>query len=430
MPVTDEQARALGRRLLAARGRILAEHGFYGLLLMHMKFAVGDELDTAWVSRDTITFNPDFSDKLNADELCFVLEHEVLHAALGHLERVGARDPELWNLACDIVVNSNIKHSNGDDPASITLRCEPGESFHLAPNGKEGWHYTADEVYEMLLKKRRKKGGAGEPKRGSGADDPGMSGGDAIGTARAIGRRGRWDWHIPDDGSDPQAEAEAHDAWAQRLADAKESMRARDPSNGRGLAPACIERRLDELQGAQADWRLLLGEFVQEEVCDYTFSSPDRRFPDSPFVLPGFSDTEAVAHDVLFMADASGSVSSAALTAAFSEVRGAMEQFNGKLDGWLGFFDAVPYEPVRFESVEDLLAIRPKGGGGTRFEAVFECVERWLCAEDLSCIVVLTDGYAPVPDESAAKGVPVLWLIDGDGPAPRWGKVARVPDAR
>lgn len=202
------------------------------------------------------------------------------------------------------------------------------------------------------------------------------------------------------------------------------------PSNKRGLVPACAERRLGELQAAQADWRLLLDEFVQEEVNDYTFSSPDRCFPDSPFVLPGFSDTEIVARDILFMADTSASVSDAALVVAFSEVKGAIEQFNGKLDGWLGFFDAKPYEPMRFESVTELLAIRPRGGGGTRFEAVFECVEQWLSAEDLSCIVVLTDGYAPVPNESVANGIPVLWLIDGDGPAPPWGKIARMDKAR
>ena len=430
MPVTDAQARALGRRLLAARGRILAEHGFYGLLLMHMRFAVGDELDTAWVSSDTITFNPGFSDQLDADELCFVLEHEVLHAALGHLERLGERDPELWNLACDIVVNSNIKHSNGDDPASITLRCEPGESFHLAPDGKEGWLYTADEVYEMLLKKRGRKGGAGKLKHDEGGSDSavgsGTSGSGAVDTARAIGRGDRWDWHIADDGTDSKAEAETRDAWAQRLADARESMSVRDPTNARGLVPACAERRPEEFRGAQVDWHLLLGEFVQEEVNDYTFSSPDRRFPDAPFVLPGFNETETVARDILFMVDTSGSVSDVALTTAFSEIKGAIEQFKGKLDGWLGFFDVVPYEPVRFESVDELLSILPEGGGGTRFEAVFECVGRWLGVENLSCIVVLTDGYAPAPTESIANGIPVLWLIDGDGPAPPWGKVARV----
>ncbi len=415
MPVTDAQARVLGRRLLAARGRILTEHGFYGLLLMHMKFAIGDELDTAWVSRDTITFNPDFSSKLNADELCFVLEHEVLHAALGHLERTGDRDPSLWNLACDVVVNSNIKHSNGDNPKSITLRYQPGESFHLAPDGREGWHYTADEVYQMLLLERR-----------SSAPDHSAVGEDAIDKVRAVGRGNRWDWHITNDGTNQKDEEESHDAWAQRLADAIESMRVRDPSNERGLIPACAERRLGELRGAQADWRLLLDEFVQEEVNDYTFSSPDRRFASSPFVLPGFSATEAVVRDVLFMADTSGSVSDDALTAAFSEIKGAIDQFNGMITGWLGFFDTIPYEPVRFESVDELLSIRPTGGGGTRFEAVFECIDHWLNAESLSCIVILTDGWAPVPNESIANGIPVLWLIDGDGLTPPWGKVARL----
>ena len=462
MPVTDAQARALGRRLLAARGRILAEHGFYGLLLMHMGFAVGDELDTAWVSRDTITFNPDFSDKLDADELCFVLEHEVLHAALGHLERLAGRDPGLWNLACDIVVNSNIKHSNGDDPKSITLRCEPGESFHLTPGGEEGWHYTADEVYEMLRRGNNPNSSAsmssgvsstspasgessgsgtssepgadevigskqGDPPGQSESGEPDGSGlRCSIDAVRAAGRGNRWDWHIVDNGSDPAAEEESRDAWAQRLADAEESMSVRDPSKTRGLVPACAERRLGELRGAQADWRLLLDEFVQEEICDYAFATPDRRFPDSPFVLPSFSDTEAVVRNVRFMADTSASVSDSVLTTAFSEVKGAIEQFEGKLCGWLGFFDAKPYEPVRFESVDELLAIRPRGGGGTRFEAVFECVDRWLDTEDLSCIVVLTDGFAPVPDESIACGIPVLWLVHGNGPAPDWGKVARM----
>jgi hypothetical protein len=35
----------------------------------------------------------------------FVLAHEMLHAALRHAERVGWRDPYLWNVAADFVVN-------------------------------------------------------------------------------------------------------------------------------------------------------------------------------------------------------------------------------------------------------------------------------------------------------------------------------------
>lgn len=42
---------------------------------------------------------------LNRDELRFVLAHEFLHAGLQHHERRCGRDPYLWNIACDYVIN-------------------------------------------------------------------------------------------------------------------------------------------------------------------------------------------------------------------------------------------------------------------------------------------------------------------------------------
>ena len=429
MQLTDTQARELGRRLLAARSRLLAENGFYGLLLMHMSFAIGDELDTAWVdTSDTITFNPEFASMLSADELCYVLEHEVLHAALGHLRRDGGRDPWIWNIAADIVVNSNIMHSNGDRLESITLACEAGEALHVTPDGQEGWHFTAEEVYEMLL-----ASGLGELKKGARKDSRGENRGilgpgvdhydQALDAARACGRDGRWDWHILVE----QDASEGEEVWGQRVRDAAQVMKDRDPSGERGLIPACVERYLGELADAQGDWRMLLAEFVQEEVNDYSFLSPDRRMSGSPFLLPSFDDTESSVRGIVFAVDASGSVNDAQLTAAFGEVVGALEQFGGKLEGWVEFFDVIAYEPTRFGSPEELLAARPQGGGGTRFEAVFEGIDKWLSAEDLSCIVVITDGCAPCPEETMAHGVPVLWLItDGDSLEPMWGRVVRL----
>ena len=37
----------------------------------------------------------------------------------------------------------------------ITLK-KYGESMHLAPGGKEGYEYTAEQVYEQLFKKAKK----------------------------------------------------------------------------------------------------------------------------------------------------------------------------------------------------------------------------------------------------------------------------------
>lgn len=42
---------------------------------------------------------------LDEEEWQFVLGHEMLHAALRHADRCGARDPYLYNVACDYVVN-------------------------------------------------------------------------------------------------------------------------------------------------------------------------------------------------------------------------------------------------------------------------------------------------------------------------------------
>ena len=282
MDLSESKQRALGRRILLARMRILVEQGFFGLLLMHMKFAIGDELDTAWVSSDTITFNPSFMDELSEDELVFVLEHEVMHTALGHVARGRGRNQELFNVAADIVVNSNILRSNGMDLASITLR-EYGESMHLTPAGDEGYGYTAEEVYEMLLAgdmepaaKMGDSRGQGDTEGSGGqeqASGPGSSGsgsgssgsglnpsGSSLDDLLRQGRGSRWDWHVV---SDEAASEEARDEWVERLRDARDAMRSRDPENERGLVPLCAERLLGELDAQRTDWRALLNDFVR-----------------------------------------------------------------------------------------------------------------------------------------------------------------------
>ena len=121
------------------------------------------------------------------------------------------------------------------------------------------------------------------------------------------------------------------------------------------------------------------------------------------------------------MVDTSGSMSDKMITEIYSELKGAIDQFGGKFSGWLGFFDYVAYDAVPFESVSDLLAIRPKGGGGTNFQAIFDYVSEKMNTEELSAIVILTDGYCSFPDESEANGIPVLWIINSEIKPP-WGQ--------
>ena len=174
------------------------------------------------------------------------------------------------------------------------------------------------------------------------------------------------------------------------------------------------------------DWKKILNNFVQERICDYSFAPPDRRFSDFEFFLPDFNEKDFVSKEVLFMVDTSGSVEDEDLAIVYSEIRGAIEQFSGKLMGKLGFFDADVTPPLPFENVGDLMSIIPYGGGGTDFTVIFDYIHN-NCKDELpACIVIFTDGDGSYPSESEAMGIPVLWIINNFDITPPWGKTTRI----
>ena len=281
MALSESKIKGCIKRLLLSRMRILYNHGFYGLLLMHMIYAVSEEIETACTDGVRITFGIDFLDSLSDSELDFVMMHEILHVVLQHCFRGDVEDPEAYNIAADIVVNSNIMLENGMKASSITLS-KYGIAMHVAPDGKEGHEYTAEQVYAMLPKNLNKKGNNKSPGSAvGGAKKENKKGnnkspGPAVGGAKkenkkgnnkspgsAVGRakkeiskeqhqpvrvwddHSRWGKYEEDD--------TLRDVWVKRFEDAAEAIKIRDPSNARGLLPAFAERILKELKKTQTD---------------------------------------------------------------------------------------------------------------------------------------------------------------------------------
>ena len=207
-----------------------------------------------------------------------------------------------------------------------------------------------------------------------------------------------------------------------------QSERSKGAQEGKGSGGTAelIERLLDKTRKPQVDWRRVLNAFVQQSVCDYSFAPPDRRFAETDFFLPDLSEREFVTKEILFMADTSASVGGGDLATVYSELRGAIEPFGGKLCGKLGFFDTRVTKPLPFEAVGDLSRIRPYGGGGTDFRVIFDYLYE-ECRNDLpACLVIFTDGYGPYPDEADTMRVPVLWIINNQRITPPFGKVTRL----
>lgn len=323
---------------------------------MHMIYAVGEDVETACTDGVRIIFGTDFLDGLNDAELDFVMMHEILHVVLQHCFRNNAEDPDAYNIAADIVVNSNILLENGMNASSISIK-KAGPSVHVAPDGKEGYEYTAEQIYAMLRKNPDKKDGNDLPGFADGRAKKEPADGKEQSQPRKV-----WDDHSP--WGKHEEDDTLRDVWVKRFEDATETMEIRDPSNTRGLLPAFARRILKELKNPQTDRHTVLNDFIREEVVDYSFSPPDRRFDDGPFFLPDFNGKEDTVENILFMIDTSASMSDEMITAAYSEVKGAIDQFNGKLKGRLGFFDAAIIEPKPFENGEEFKIISPAGAAG------------------------------------------------------------------
>lgn len=154
MEISNKNVRQYINRLLLARMRILCNHGFYGLLLMHMIYSIDEGCETDYTDGVRIAFSPFFLEELSDKELDYVLMHEILHVVLQHCLRGEYKDNERYNIAADIVINSTIMHENDDKASSITLS-KYGESMHIAPDGKEGYLYTAKKFTRCYRASKR-----------------------------------------------------------------------------------------------------------------------------------------------------------------------------------------------------------------------------------------------------------------------------------
>lgn len=455
----DERTVKIMKRLQRLRLNLFKEHPFFASLVMHAPMALDPDIETALTDGEKIVISPDFMETLDDKELTFIILHEVMHMALNHCHRnVEGVDPFAKNIAADIIVNSNILQGYNMDLSRITLK-EYGESMHQY-DGKEGYEYDLETLCRLMNEEMAddaadsgEKDGNGEGDGESGEDDNGEGGEDNDGEGN---RKGTSDGNgSPDGGGSPSGngrpggfddhsewkggasgteQREAKITWENRILEAnsvaktvEEIMKSALGGTGCGSVPTGLERLIKELTTPRLDWREILNDFVQEEITDYSFNPPDRRFQDSPFLLPDYNEKDITPINILFMIDTSGSMGDQQVTECYSEVYGAIQQFGGKLKGWLGFFDAEVVEPKPFESEEDFKVIKAEGGGGTSFQCILDYVrDEWKEENPPESIIILTDGIAPYPEEEDANGIPVLWIINNEMVTPPWGKIARL----
>ena len=408
-------------------------HPFFALLLMYLKYVAVPGMKKISTNGRCIYFAPDFLDKLYDGEIDYILCHQVMHIIYGHIWRPFDLAGDNYHFACDIAINNKLAKSGLLKDSFSHL----GYMYRSIPSvNKDVADMTPQAIYEMLPyslylfdERTRSRYLSDSEIWWDEKDDIGVSCElildlpDAEGILRDE-TESESGYGLSSDGEELKQE------WQAKAASAANTLGdSNAKAQGADDVPDFVKRMISKMKEATIDWKKILNNFVQERICDYSFSPPDRRYADTGFFLPDFNESDFVSKEILFMVDTSGSITDDELSIVYSEIRGATEQFNGKLCGKLGFFDAKVTQPLPFESISDILHIIPYGGGGTDFRVIFDYIRNNCLNELPACLVVFTDGYGPYPSEAATMRIPVLWMINNLDVTPPWGKVTRVLSA-
>lgn len=415
--MTREEKRILYQKIIKSRSRLIKEYPFYGTLLLSLQLLFA-ECQTACTDGKHIYMDPNFVSKLKEEELEFLLLHELMHCVLNHITRGKGKDAYLFNVACDIVANSNIFKSTKYTNIKI-LNEVPMHTIKVNGIEEEGYLYDAEKVYRILLNQKSKqdnkknknsdKDPDNGPGSGSGSDSPETSGGNSF------DRHDVWE----DIEETPRS---MESSWEQKIVDAASKTGSFDDKT----LPDGVRNILTEyLEKGKVNWKEVLYEHLEASVeKDYTYHPPNRKSVHRGVYIPSLRPQDkTVLDDIWILIDASGSMGIEEIRVALSEVVSAMNQLS--ITGRFSYFASKVSEPKEFQTEEDILKTEPRNIGlGTSFYNIFTYLKEH--PEDLhpKVTLIFTDGYAAFPTEEEALGpedTTVIWAFTDDRMEAPWG---------
>jgi predicted metal-dependent peptidase len=314
---------------------------------------------------------------LTIEQVARGLEHEALHILNGHSKRMGSKDPNGWNIATDLSINSIIQ---GMDIGLI-----PGKDQFkdFIPN------LSAEIYYEQLPKEMKGEGG-GDNGEGN-TPSPNCS------------------------GSRQELDDFDKEVIKQAVGEAKKTA----DTMGKGNLPSDVEKLINEfLKKPTISWKTLLKQFIASTVkanSKTTWRRENRR----KVPLKGRLKDRMLR--LALALDTSGSIfgDPQLLGEFYSEISGIQQAYNSEI--LVIECDA---------TVQKTYTLRPgqrpnpspRGGGVTSFRPVYEWLKDNHKKPDV--LVYLTDLYGDFPDKEYIRTV---WCVcEGGAKEIPFGRMVRI----
>lgn len=380
--------------------QLLLKEPFFGHLLGSVTRLVGNETATAAVGvrghRPMLIVNPDFFTKVlrKGPERIGVVKHEALHLLFKHLFRTGRhrKDPLIFNLAADLVVNQFIKGPWKLPDGAITLDTFP--DIGLKPDQTLEWYY--ERLNQCERSQVCTKAGA------------------AIANARSGGwTSGHEHWGDLEDDLEDIADAEIDRLVVQARDRAGPRGWGALPAAIRDLVSAAIERRQPKLNWQRA-LRLFAASSRRTRILSTSYR-PSKRYG----TFPGTKVKQF--QNLAVVIDTSGSISDGDLTAFFGEIHGM----------WRAGASITVIEcDATVQNTWEYRGRLPKavgGRGSTSFDPPFRWLREHRGRGTVDGCIYLTDGVAPEP--TVRPPCRLMWVVlpgGSMGPHLKWGRAVQI----
>lgn len=130
--------------IAALKRKMLVKYPFFGSVVASVDYKENKDIPTAGTDGETIYYNPKYLESLSVEEQTFIFAHEVCHIAFNHILRSEGKDPKLWNIATDGVINQFLKR----------------DGLKMALGGvdiAEAINYDAEQLYDKLLQEKQQR---------------------------------------------------------------------------------------------------------------------------------------------------------------------------------------------------------------------------------------------------------------------------------
>ena len=394
-----------------------------------------------------IYYDSNFLNSLSIDEQLFVLAHEICHIRSNHIMRSKDKNPKLWNIATDAVINVLLKEDGLTIPQNVI-------------NMPDAVNYSAEEYYEKLLKEQEKNQNenSSSEKNQTQSEKEQSSGSNGANNSNASKQESSSEENqtqsekeqssssnelnssnesvqgnssqnnTKDEEYNNPSNVDDHSMWSKALEkeskenDSKENEEVVDEqelfSENRKEKIENLKKLKEELlkESMQAgnstnedkfsldnigrnkpliDWRTLLRKSVNIKL------NWDTRTPEVEYgvLVPKLRRKAYPRTEILL--DTSGSIDDEMLKNFLRECKYILQN----TEMWVGCFDTKFYGFQKIDSEKDIDNMTFYGRGGTNFEVA---VNAFTKRSDNR--IIFTDGYADMPKEKANA----IWVVFGE----------------